>query len=592
MKQYSAKEIMQEMMDAVVALYEKPGASGDHMSLAAIGEELELSPQKVKKFLITAGVYESEIADEVQQLREEGKSVQEIMQLMNLSMTSVNSYLPYTRPVYKTAQVSEVAERLQRFRKKEKAMADLKENLKTCGEEEQLSILWDALYTFQGMPFETAEGNKFTIRLKSVEYVGDGYSVENATPGTHGKKCMLSDRINLGSNAGKETDGEIRLPDTALKYFKREYSRGYEREDGTVCSGDVLVIQHPGGYAWTKAVPAEEVIKAYRNGCSLHLQPGRADGGVQETVGYKEPLEDLSDIGGDFAGFLYPILGRLGLLEWTVETVEEHMERHERKRKEMERLIQEGEDMMDAAIGRIVKNNAEEWRGSGVNPEEKTVEETTEEQAVEEITEEEGLSGIGKYDRKMRRAIAGGFEDHPQQLADWTEEDETMRTIYPMTVLDAIRTAQEHRGMVVVLDEGHERFSQAEKAMSAGGMSDDGKELRAAIVDCEGENGKKLSTKVFLQKWIDALCAADPQFNYLTGDSYQLERHLIEQLERNNGRTVTVFLNPQFLCKKRGGKKGGYSALGEGVTLARMIWDMSGAPMVFCCGTGFKDVLT
>ena len=564
MKQYDAKAVMQEMMDAVVSLYEMPGASGDHMSLNAIGEELELSPQKVKKFLITAGVYESETADEIKQLREEGKSVQEIMRIMNLSMTSVNSYLPYSRPVYKTEQVSEVAEQLQKFRKRQGAITELKEKLKKSAEDEQLPVLWDALYSLQGMSFETAEGNKFTIRLKSVEYVGDGYSVEDETPGTHGKKYVLSDRIYLGNNAGKETNGEIKYPETALKYFKEPFAKGYKREDGTVCSGDVLIIQHPAGYAWTKAIPAEEVVKAYRNGRKLYMSDEKMNGN------YREVVADLRDIGGEFAGFLYPILGRLGLLEWTTETFEESMERYDRERKDYKQLEKEEDEMMQEAI----KRNEEE-RVAGMEAE----------QTVEDRNED-------KYEDKMRRAIAGGFEDHPEQLPDWTEADETSRTIFPMTVLDAIRTAQERRGMVVVLDEGHEKFSQVEKAAEAGGMSADGKELRIAIVDCEGESGKKLSTKVFLQRWVDALCAADPQFNYLTGNGYELEKHLISQLERNNGRTVTVFLNPQFLCKKRGGKRGGYTALGEGVTMVRMIWDMSSAPIVFCCGTGFKEVLT
>ncbi|MCC8068161.1 MAG: hypothetical protein LIO71_00100 [Ruminococcus sp.] len=41
---------------------------------------------------------------------------------------------------------------------------------------------------------------------------------------------------------------------------------------------------------------------------------------------HRVTVEDLSAIGGEFAGFLYPILGRLGLLEWTTETFEESME--------------------------------------------------------------------------------------------------------------------------------------------------------------------------------------------------------------------------------------------------------------------------
>lgn len=36
------------------------------MSLQAIGEELGLNPIKVRKLLITAGVYESEVAEKMQ----------------------------------------------------------------------------------------------------------------------------------------------------------------------------------------------------------------------------------------------------------------------------------------------------------------------------------------------------------------------------------------------------------------------------------------------------------------------------------------------------------------------------------------------
>jgi len=43
-----------------VALYDS------EMSLQAIGEELGLNPIKVRKLLITAGVYESEVAEKVQ----------------------------------------------------------------------------------------------------------------------------------------------------------------------------------------------------------------------------------------------------------------------------------------------------------------------------------------------------------------------------------------------------------------------------------------------------------------------------------------------------------------------------------------------
>ena len=58
--EYDAEKNLKEQMDAAVALY------NSEMSLQAIGEELGLNPIKVRKLLITAGVYESEVAEKVQ----------------------------------------------------------------------------------------------------------------------------------------------------------------------------------------------------------------------------------------------------------------------------------------------------------------------------------------------------------------------------------------------------------------------------------------------------------------------------------------------------------------------------------------------
>ena len=63
--EYDAGKKLKEQMEGVVALYDS------EMSLQAIGEELGLNPIKVRKLLITAGVYESEVAEEVQDTFEE-----------------------------------------------------------------------------------------------------------------------------------------------------------------------------------------------------------------------------------------------------------------------------------------------------------------------------------------------------------------------------------------------------------------------------------------------------------------------------------------------------------------------------------------
>lgn len=64
---YDAAAILQEQMEAAVALY-------TNNSLQTIADILSLNPIKVRKLLITAGVYESEIADAVNSvLRENGE---------------------------------------------------------------------------------------------------------------------------------------------------------------------------------------------------------------------------------------------------------------------------------------------------------------------------------------------------------------------------------------------------------------------------------------------------------------------------------------------------------------------------------------
>ena len=58
--EYDAGKNLQEQMESAVALYE------EDCSLRSIADTLALNPIKVRKLLITAGVYESEVAEKVQ----------------------------------------------------------------------------------------------------------------------------------------------------------------------------------------------------------------------------------------------------------------------------------------------------------------------------------------------------------------------------------------------------------------------------------------------------------------------------------------------------------------------------------------------
>ena len=94
--EYDAGKNLKEQLYAAVAFYDS------EMSLQAIGDELGLNPIKVRKLLITAGVYESEVAQKVQDTFEEYREIQDyktsILSTANalqLSKASVTSYLLY-----------------------------------------------------------------------------------------------------------------------------------------------------------------------------------------------------------------------------------------------------------------------------------------------------------------------------------------------------------------------------------------------------------------------------------------------------------------------------------------------------------------
>ena len=154
---YNPSAILQNQMDTAVALY----STVDHPSLQNIADELDLNPIKVRKLLITAGVYKSDAADQVQRVfnkhRASGLSHTEAiaatMKELNLSKASVTSYLPYEKGVYFPAEtdssnISVGAERIRRMRKREKILEELRA-------EQSEEALWTAMVEFQGYKFRT-----------------------------------------------------------------------------------------------------------------------------------------------------------------------------------------------------------------------------------------------------------------------------------------------------------------------------------------------------------------------------------------------------------------------------------------------------
>ena len=144
--EYDAGEKLKEQLDAAVVLY------NSEMSLQVIADALSLNPIKVRKLLITAGVYESDTAKFVQQTFGSFRSTQSYsaavtstMSALQLSRPSVTSYLPYEKGVYfpedaEAANISAGAERQRHYR----AVVALRKD--PCEEN-----LWKCVVAFRGI---------------------------------------------------------------------------------------------------------------------------------------------------------------------------------------------------------------------------------------------------------------------------------------------------------------------------------------------------------------------------------------------------------------------------------------------------------
>ena len=159
--EYDAGKNLKEQMESAVALYDS------EMSLQAIGEELRLNQIKVRKLLITAGVYESEVAKKVQDTFEEYRETQDYKtsilstaNILKLSKASVTSYLPYRKGVYfpstaEKVKISVGAERQRRYRAMKRWRADPTEE-----------NFWKVVLAYAGVKFKTYSGLPFSYEIK------------------------------------------------------------------------------------------------------------------------------------------------------------------------------------------------------------------------------------------------------------------------------------------------------------------------------------------------------------------------------------------------------------------------------------------
>lgn len=165
----------------------------------------------MRKLLITAGVYESEVAEKVQDTFERYRKTQDYKTsilstatVLDLSKASVTSYLPYEKGVYfpNTAdkeKISVGAERQRRYRAVRK--------LRTEPTEEHL---WEVVLLYAGVRFKTYSGLPFTYEIRKGR--NGQYTKELWIDRRENSKSLVWSSVLLALNNTKEVGAVVDRP--------------------------------------------------------------------------------------------------------------------------------------------------------------------------------------------------------------------------------------------------------------------------------------------------------------------------------------------------------------------------------------------
>lgn len=172
---YNGTTTMQELLTAVCEYYGDPvddrkEEDPDHVSLHDVAEEFNITVMKVRKLLITGGLYSTALSRRIQDLHNQGLTVLQITEKTGLKRSSINAYLPYSNIIYNLPDISIKAERQKQYRVRKR------NSVRTDFEQEEK--LWQELIYLQGCLFRTygrngVGGVDFTYKIHGGEMFVD-----------------------------------------------------------------------------------------------------------------------------------------------------------------------------------------------------------------------------------------------------------------------------------------------------------------------------------------------------------------------------------------------------------------------------------
>ena len=162
--EHNPEQFMNELLDNLVQVW----TGEKEPELKAVSAELEMSPAKVRKLLITASTrdhttyFSSPISSSILALYHAGAGVKQIQEKMGLSYSSIQGYLPH-KHIYNLDTISTENERIRVYRGRKAAVEGLHAHLDLP---DATFYLWKAVIIFEGYTFSTSgrgkrEGVKF-----------------------------------------------------------------------------------------------------------------------------------------------------------------------------------------------------------------------------------------------------------------------------------------------------------------------------------------------------------------------------------------------------------------------------------------------
>ena len=144
--------------------------SEDAPSIRDVAAAMDTTPLRVRKMLVTAGVYSTSLSREVQKLYEEGHTIQQIMDETGLRRSSVHAYLPYVKGNYCLPESTLNAERRRVFRKRIRVCEQLRQKIDSTDAEQ---YLWEAIEAYADYSFRTEKGLSMKYTVKGGEIYFD-----------------------------------------------------------------------------------------------------------------------------------------------------------------------------------------------------------------------------------------------------------------------------------------------------------------------------------------------------------------------------------------------------------------------------------